>query len=569
MSHAGSTTNRPFRVFNIINMKTEKKYKLFLYARRSSDESSDKQAQSIEDQISDLRPVAERQGIKIVEILEESKSSKRPYIRPVFQSMLERIEAGEADGILCWHINRLSRNPIDSGQISWMLQKGTIKVIQTMEREYLPEDNVLLFSVESGMANQYIRDLAVASRRGMQGKADRGWLPSRAPLGYRNDLNNQIIIPDSERWDMVRKMWDLILTGNYTVTQIQQIANNEWGFRTPKFKRSGAKVVGLSSLYRIFTNEFYTGTFVWAGRQYSGNHEPMITNDEYDKVQVILGRNGKPRQQVHDSSYTGLVRCGECGSMCTCTLKKKIVKKTGKLETYVYYNCSKKKRDKYTGKAICSQKPITLKEFEEQVDLDLERYTIIPKFQEWALDVINRHNDTEIKERTAIYETQQKTYNETQTQLDMLTRMRYRLLIEEDEFLKERDDLKKQLAKLKEKLETTEDRAKKWLELTEQTFNFARHARKEYIKGDIQKKRELFAALGQNYVLKDKIVSIEASEWLMPIEKAYPALEAEFNRLELDKHLSKSTYNEEIASLILTWGGYRESNPGLKLHKLQ
>jgi site-specific DNA recombinase len=548
-------------------MKIAKNYRLFLYARRSSDESSDKQAQSIDDQISNLRPVAERHGIEIVEILQESKSSKMPYIRPVFQNMLERIEAGEADGILCWHINRLSRNPIDSGTLSWMLQKGVIKVIQTMEREYLPEDNVLLFNVETSMANQYIRDLAVASRRGMQGKADRGWLPSRAPLGYRNDLITNEIYPDAERWDMVRKMWDMMLSGNYTVRQIQCLANGEWGLRTPKFKRSGGKQVGLSSMYRIFTNEFYTGTFIWAGSPYKGNHKPMITNDEYDKVQVTLGRDGKPRQQVHDSSYTGIVRCGECGCMCTCTVKKKIVKKTGALETYVYYNCTKKKRDKETGKTICVQKPVTLSEFEEQVDLELEKYTIHPKFQEWALDIISRHNDTEIQQRTAIYESQQKTYNEVQKQIDTLTRMRYRELIEDEEFIKERDDLKKQLTKLEGQLATTEDRAKKWVELTEQTFNFARHARKEYIKGSIQKKREIFAALGQNYVLTDKKVKIEANDWLVPIEKAYPELKAEYERLERDKNLSESTRNEQIASLILTWGGYRELNPNSRYHK--
>jgi hypothetical protein len=56
-------------------------------------------------------------------------------------------------------------------------------------------------------------------------------------------------------------------------------------------------------------------------------------------------------------------------------------------------------------------------------------------------------------------------------------------------------------------------------------------------------------------------VSIEANEWFVPIEKAYPALKAEFDRLELDKNLSTELRNEQIASLILTWGGYRESNP--------
>lgn len=38
--------------------------------------------------------------------------------------MLERIEKGEAEGILCWQINRLSRNPVDGGKLSWLLQKG-------------------------------------------------------------------------------------------------------------------------------------------------------------------------------------------------------------------------------------------------------------------------------------------------------------------------------------------------------------------------------------------------------------------------------------------------------------
>ncbi len=542
------------------------KYKVFLYARRSSDESSDKQLQSIEDQINNLKPLAARLGYKIVDTFEESKSSKQPYIRPKFQNMLDRIEAGEADGILCWHINRLSRNPIDSGTLSWMLQKGIIKVIQTMDREYLPEDNVLLFNVETSMANQYIRDLAVVSRRGMQSKADKGWLPSRAPLGYKNDLLIHEIYPDEDRWEMVRKMWDMLLTGTYTVPQIQQVVNEEWGFKTPKFKRSGDGPVALSSMYRMFTNEFYTGTFVWSGEVYEGNHKAMITPDEYDKAQIILGRKGKPRQQVHDASYTGLVKCGECGGMCTCSVKKKIVETTRELKTYVYYHCTKKKKDE-NGKKFCKQKPVPLNEFEEQVDIALERYTILPKFQEWALEILNKRNDTEVQERTKIYEQQQKAYNATQKQMDTLTQMRYRELIDDEEFMKEKSELKKQLTKLKLQLNSTENRAATWLELTEKTFNFARHARNEFAKGDIRQRREIFSALGQNYVLKDKKVSIEANEWLVPIEKAYPALEAEYKRLELDKNLDIASRNAQYAELILSWGGYRESNPNFRYHK--
>lgn len=63
----------------------------------------------------------------------------------------------------------------------------------------------------------------------MEGKADRGWLPSRAPMGYLNDKLEHTIIEDKDRFDLVRKMWDMMLTGNYTPPQILNIANNKWG----------------------------------------------------------------------------------------------------------------------------------------------------------------------------------------------------------------------------------------------------------------------------------------------------------------------------------------------------
>ena len=545
---------------------SDKKPKLLLYARRSSDESSDKQLQSIDDQISAMKLIASNKGYRVVDVLTESKSAKTPFSRPVFEQLVTRLEAGEVDGILCWHLNRLFRNPVDQGKIAWLLQSSAVKVIQTYDRAYFPEDNVLLFNVEGAMANQYVRDLAIVSRRGMQSKADKGWLPSRAAMGYLNDLLTNEIYPDPERWEMVRKMWDMLLSGNYTVPQIHHIVNNEWGFRTPKTKRSGGSPIGLSSLYRIFTNQFYTGVFQWSGALYEGNHKPMITTAEFDKAQLILGRKGKPRNQVHESAFTGLVTCGQCGSMCTCTVKQKIVKKTGEIKTYTYYNCTKKKKNE-DGKNTCTQKPVRLDEFEKQVDIELERYAILPKFQQWAIEILNRKNDEEIKTRTEIYEQQQKTYNETQRQLDLLTQMRYKDLIDDEEFVKERNRLKSSLTKLRLQLDSIENRAEKWLELTEKTFHFARYARKAFMAGTVQQKREIFSALGQNFLMKDKKVFITANDWFVPIEKAYPELEAKYKRLELDKNLDIATRNACFADLILSWGDYRESNPNCRYHK--
>ena len=75
--------------------------KFFLYPRKSTD-VEDKQVRSIEDQITELRAYAKQEDIYIAETFIEKQSAKIPG-RPVFGKMLERIEPGEATGILAWH----------------------------------------------------------------------------------------------------------------------------------------------------------------------------------------------------------------------------------------------------------------------------------------------------------------------------------------------------------------------------------------------------------------------------------------------------------------------------------
>ena len=99
-------------------MKQEtNKIRFYLYARKSS-ESEDRQVQSIDDQMSRLKQLATDLNLDIKKIYTEAKSAKKQNNRLIFEEMIERIENGEAEGILCWQINRLSRNPIDSGKLS-------------------------------------------------------------------------------------------------------------------------------------------------------------------------------------------------------------------------------------------------------------------------------------------------------------------------------------------------------------------------------------------------------------------------------------------------------------------
>ena len=87
----------------------------FLYARKSTD-VEDKQILSIEAQLAELRELAKRENLSITDEFIEKRSAKMPG-RRIFNDMLRRIQTGEAQGIICWKIDRLARNPVDGGQI--------------------------------------------------------------------------------------------------------------------------------------------------------------------------------------------------------------------------------------------------------------------------------------------------------------------------------------------------------------------------------------------------------------------------------------------------------------------
>ncbi|MFA4941655.1 MAG: recombinase family protein, partial [Patescibacteria group bacterium] len=97
--------------------------KYILYARKSSEDKS-KQILSLESQVSEMKKLAANLGLVIDLVYTESKSAKLPNNRPLFLEMVKLLETNSSEdyGIICWKIDRLSRNPIDSGKIQWLLQ---------------------------------------------------------------------------------------------------------------------------------------------------------------------------------------------------------------------------------------------------------------------------------------------------------------------------------------------------------------------------------------------------------------------------------------------------------------
>src|SRR3990167_3048875 len=196
--------------------------KYFIYTRKSTD-SEERQVLSIESQFSELKEFAAKEKLEIVASLSEAKTAKEPG-RKIFGEMLDRIEKGEAQGILAWHPDRLARNSIDGGKIIYMLDTGRIKDLKfpTFWFESTPQGKFML-NIAFGQSKYYIDNLSENIRRGQRAKLRKGIWPAFAPLGYLNNPKTKGIEVDPERAPLMRKMFELYATGDYTLKALAEL----------------------------------------------------------------------------------------------------------------------------------------------------------------------------------------------------------------------------------------------------------------------------------------------------------------------------------------------------------
>ncbi len=474
-----------------------------IYARKST-ESDDRQVLSIDSQIQELKLLALRRGLQVDEVLTEARSAKAPG-RPVFGSLMKRVGKGEIAGVFCWKMDRLARNHFDHGQVLQALADGKLTRVITSDREYTADGNDrFLGNFELGIATKFIDDLRQNVRRGNRARFQRGWPNYRPPIGYLEDRSGPttVVVPDKDRYPIVRQVWDLLLQRRMNPIEIARWAEAH-GLRTRKTARLGGKPLCFQAVFKLFGNPYYMGLIrLKSGESYRGAHQPMVTPDEFEQAQEILGRPTRTHFIRHVFAYAGLLTCGQCGRKL---IPEEHVKRSGK--RFVYYRC----RGRAGGKP-CPNPCLPEATLERQLEADLRRLTLPPAAVQWIRDTIRPKLQATIQERAAQRHGREQALADAARESDALLTLKLRGQVDDGTFERRRLGLLDRQAKLRLQLDQPAPTPEELLKRVETALNFGASLPQAFREGDAVRRRQIFHAICANPTVRDRKALYKANE---------------------------------------------------------
>ncbi len=276
--------------------------------------------------------------------------------RPALKQLLADCQAGLIDIVVVCKIDRLSRSICDFAELTKFFDKWGVSFcsvtqdINTSTSSGRMMLNILVTfaQYEREIIGERIRDkFAASKKKGL-------WMGGAVPLGYRVENRKLVVAP--EEAEVVRRIYD-----RFMATQSpKQVANelNADGMHT----KTG-KPWNKANMYHILRNCIYIGKMPYKGEQFDGEHEPIVEQEIWNKVQTYLASDAETpqdltRQEANIAPLKGLVFCGHCGGSMIQVSTRKLGK------ACFYYKCS---RDSKRSQSCCPIRQVSAAELERAV----------------------------------------------------------------------------------------------------------------------------------------------------------------------------------------------------------
>jgi site-specific DNA recombinase len=290
-----------------------------LYARVSS-KDQEREGFSIPAQLKFLREYAQSHEFNVLREFVDVETAKTTG-RKQFGEMVRFLSNHKmCRVVLVEKTDRLYRNFRDCVT----LEDLDVEIHLPKEGQIISKDSKsqakLVHGIQLVIARNYIENLRDEVRKGMREKAAQGIYPSRPPLGYRNNKLLRTIEVDPDNAPIAQRMFELYATGSYSLASLGQLLKAEYG-----------KALSKWHIEKLLRNPFYIGTYEWEGKSYAGTHPPLVSPEIFSRVRDVLSGKARPRKQIHEFAFSGLLRCAYDNCAVTAEFKK---------QKYTYYRCT-------------------------------------------------------------------------------------------------------------------------------------------------------------------------------------------------------------------------------------
>lgn len=293
-----------------------------IYARFSC---SKQREASIDDQLRVCRDYCAREGLEVIAEYSDYAISGRTDERPEFQRMIAN--AGEADFVVVYMMDRFSRDPYDAPIYKKRLLKKGVRVLSALERIDQTPDGVIMEKLLEGLAARESMVTAERTLRGMRGNAERCMYNGDRVFGYKVE-DGRYAVDDSEA-ALVREAFQMRLRRD----SLSSIARRLAALGVKTYQGNPCSPTMVANMLR---NERYAGVYRWADVRVEGGMPAIIDRGTWEAVQKVKGRKNRKMEKYEDYALSGKAVCGNCG--------RSMVGVSGNAhgQKYTYYRCAER-----------------------------------------------------------------------------------------------------------------------------------------------------------------------------------------------------------------------------------